>query len=47
MVFPVVLGSGDRLFARATVEKLQLRNVVTTSTGVVMLTYGLGEAAAR
>ena len=39
MVFPVVVGGGARLFADATVEKLHLRNVVTTTTGVAMLTY--------
>jgi dihydrofolate reductase len=39
MVFPVVVGTGDRLFAHATIDKLHLRNTVTTSTGVAMLTY--------
>jgi dihydrofolate reductase len=39
MVFPVVVGRGARLFTGATVESLHLRNVVTTSTGVAMLTY--------
>lgn len=39
MVFPTVVGQGARLFSRATIERLTLRNVVTTSTGVAMLTY--------
>ena len=39
MVFPVVVGHGARLFGKATVERLHLSNVVTTTTGVAMLTY--------
>jgi dihydrofolate reductase len=39
MVFPVVVGAGARLFSGATIERLHLRNVVTTTTGVALLTY--------
>jgi dihydrofolate reductase len=39
MLFPTVVGTGTRLFQGASVERLALRNVVTTSTGVAMLTY--------
>jgi dihydrofolate reductase len=41
MVFPVVVGTGRRLFSHRTAATLELRNVVTTSTGVAMLTYAL------
>jgi dihydrofolate reductase len=41
MVFPLVLGpgAGDRLFADAAIEDLDLRNTITTTTGVAVLTY--------
>jgi dihydrofolate reductase len=41
MVFPVVVGTGtgNRLFAHATIGILNLRNVITTTTGVAILTY--------
>jgi dihydrofolate reductase len=39
MVFPVVVGHGARLFAGTTLERLHLGSVVTTTTGVAMLTY--------
>ena len=39
MVFPVVVGTGARLFSGATIDRLHLRNVVTTTTGVALLTY--------
>ena len=39
MVFPVVLGKGQRLFTSASPSDLQLVASHTTSTGVLMLTY--------
>jgi dihydrofolate reductase len=39
MLFPVVVGHGARLFAGATLQRVHLSNVVTTSTGVAVLTY--------
>ena len=46
MVFPVVLGSGERLF-RAGGPQLGLRHLETTtfSSGVVVLSYALGNEA--
>ena len=38
-VFPVVLGSGKRLFAEGTVPSLKLVNSLVSTTGVVMGTY--------
>jgi dihydrofolate reductase len=43
MIFPVVLGSGKRLFADGAVPgALTLRDVKTSSTGVIMATYTSG-----
>ncbi len=42
MVFPVVLGSGKRLFAENFHSDFKLTNTVTTSAGVVLLTYERG-----
>ena len=44
MVFPVVLGSGKRLFANAPTN-FTLKSSHTTSTGVLVLTYVPGKAA--
>ncbi len=41
MVFPVVLGTGKRLFKDGTTADLKLLNATTTSTGVAVLDYGL------
>ena len=39
MVFPVVLGSGKRLFAASSKKPLQLADAVTVGAGVQILTY--------
>jgi dihydrofolate reductase len=39
MIFPLVLGRGQRLFTDGSEAKLRLDHCVTTSTGVVILTY--------
>ncbi|MBO2009776.1 dihydrofolate reductase family protein [Hymenobacter negativus] len=39
MIFPVVLGSGKRLFTAEIGSEFKLTNTATTSTGVVILTY--------
>jgi dihydrofolate reductase len=39
MVFPVVVGTGARAFAHAPDTSLQLTGVITTSTGVAVLSY--------
>jgi dihydrofolate reductase len=39
MLFPTVVGVGARLFAAVTNTSLLLSGIVTTSTGVVVLTY--------
>ncbi|WP_210516660.1 dihydrofolate reductase family protein [Hymenobacter terricola] len=39
MVFPTVLGSGKRLFTEGFGSDFRLTNTVTTSAGVVVLTY--------
>lgn len=39
IVYPVIVGSGKRLFSEATKTTLQLADTKTTSTGVVLLTY--------
>jgi hypothetical protein len=42
-VFPVLLGSGKRLFAEGTIPTaLRLLNSATVSTGAVLLTYQRG-----
>ena len=43
MIFPVVLGSGKRLFAEAPTN-FKLKSSHTTSTGVLVLTYQLADA---
>jgi len=46
MVFPVVLGSGKRLFHESGLaSSFRLANSFTTSTGVVVLTYARADAA--
>lgn len=44
MVFPVVLGSGKRLFAEGFGSDFKLVSSHTTSTGVLVLTYELAQA---
>jgi dihydrofolate reductase len=39
MIFPVVLGSGRRLFAGDTYAKLDLVDAKATQSGVVIATY--------
>lgn len=39
MLFPIVLGRGDRLFGTSPSRELMLTDTRTTRTGVVMLTY--------
>jgi dihydrofolate reductase len=39
MIFPVVLGTGQRLFDNGSQASLQLVDTKTTSTGVAILTY--------
>ena len=39
ILFPTVVGVGARLFAAVTNTSLRLSGIVTTSTGVVVLTY--------
>ncbi|MBA2460734.1 MAG: dihydrofolate reductase family protein [Actinobacteria bacterium] len=47
MVYPVVLGSGKRLFAAETARAdLRLTSTKTTSSGVAMLTYEAAEDSA-
>ena len=46
MVFPVVLGSGKRLFGSTTDKKrLRLADSKTVGDGIAILTYRLGEAS--
>jgi dihydrofolate reductase len=48
MVFPVVLGSGKRLFKEGSDTKtLTLVDTKTTGTGVVLLTYRPGETVSE
>jgi hypothetical protein len=48
MIFPVVLGSGKRLFRDGSDAKaLRLVDTKTTSMGVVLLTYRLAEKEAE
>jgi dihydrofolate reductase len=45
MIYPLVLGSGLRLFSEEQPEAaLRLRDSVTTSTGVIIATYSVGDA---
>jgi dihydrofolate reductase len=47
LIFPLVLGSGHRLFRDGGVPAtLRLVNSVTTTTGVIIATYQPAEAAA-
>jgi len=39
MIYPVLVGSGKRLFTHSTETTLRLTNTTTTSTGVAVLTY--------
>jgi dihydrofolate reductase len=46
VVFPVVLGAGERLFGETTDKQpMRLVNTETIGEGLVYLTYGLGENA--
>lgn len=45
LIYPIVLGSGRRLFAGATFDRLRLTESVTTTTGVVIATYQPAEPA--
>ncbi len=45
MVYPVVLGNGQRLFIDDSKATLELVDTKTTSTGVVVLTYQAAKAA--
>ncbi len=45
MVYPVVLGSGKRLFGEAARADLRLASSKTTSSGVAMLTYEAADSA--
>jgi dihydrofolate reductase len=42
MVFPVVLGSGKRLFESGSKKRLRLTGTTTIGDGVVLLTYEHG-----
>jgi dihydrofolate reductase len=43
MVYPLLLGTGKRLFEESTETKLSLSETVTTSSGVAVLTYARDE----
>ena len=44
MVYPVVVGSGKRLFGESKEATLQLLDATTTSAGVAVLTYAKADA---